>query len=304
MRFMFWLVLLGTLLLWSGNWIVARGVRDDIAPGLATAGRLVLVLAILLPFTWRGLRAKLPALSRLDWVLLATLGFTGGGPHMALQWLGMHYTTATSGILYLSVTPIFILLFALPLGERIGATQAIGVATSFAGIAVIATQGHLERLATLSFNIGDMLALGSMVMFGAYTVLLRLRRLTLDIVELLVMVCAFGLLFTLPWAARDIGAGESNMLNAAAVMAVLYSGIGSQLLAYLGWSHVVMRLGAGFSGVTLHLMPAMGVGLSALFLGEYPDRFHFVGIALILAGVALSSRRVTMTASSTKERTQ
>jgi hypothetical protein len=170
MRFMFWLVLLGTLLLWSGNWIVARGVRDDIAPGLATAGRLVLVLAILLPFTWRGLRAKLPALSRLDWVLLATLGFTGGGPHMALQWLGMHYTTATSGILYLSVTPIFILLFALPLGERIGATQAIGVATSFAGIAVIATQGHLERLATLPFNIRDMLAPRPMVKVGADTV--------------------------------------------------------------------------------------------------------------------------------------
>ena len=41
-----------TLLLWSGNWIVARAVRDEIAPGIATAGRLVVVLLILLPFAF------------------------------------------------------------------------------------------------------------------------------------------------------------------------------------------------------------------------------------------------------------
>ena len=32
-----------------GNWIVARAVRDDIAPGIATVGRLIIVLAILRP---------------------------------------------------------------------------------------------------------------------------------------------------------------------------------------------------------------------------------------------------------------
>jgi len=36
-------------------------------------------------------------------------------------------------------------------------------------------------------------------------------------------------------------------------------------------------------------MPAMGVGLAALFLGEYPQIYHFVGIGLILGGVGLSS---------------
>ena len=44
MRFTAYLILAATLLLWAGNWIVARAVRDDIAPGIATAGRLVVVL--------------------------------------------------------------------------------------------------------------------------------------------------------------------------------------------------------------------------------------------------------------------
>lgn len=299
-----WLVLFATLLLWSGNWIVARAVRGDIAPGIAAAGRALVVLAILLPFTLKGLRQKLPALSRGEWGLLAALGFTGGGPHMAVQWLGMHYTTATSGILYLSSTPIFILLFALPLGERIGPRQWIGVLISLCGVATIATQGSLVRLSSLSFNTGDMMALGSMMVFGAYTVLLRVRRFALDIVELLVMVCGFGLLFMVPWIAVELLAGAKAQPNTPGLLAILYSAVGSQLLGYLGWSHAVMRMGAGLAGVTMHLMPAMGVGLAALFLREYPTWFHLVGIALILIGVGLSSGKILMRGHSSQERMQ
>jgi drug/metabolite transporter (DMT)-like permease len=288
MRFTTWLVLLATLALWSGNWIVARAVRDEISPGLATVGRLIVVLAILLPFAWRGLRRKLPRLGRRDWLALAALGLTGGGPHLGLQWLGLHYTTAASGILYLSTTPIFILLMTLALGERIVVRQWIGVAISFFGVLIIATHGDIARL---SFNVGDLMALASMVMWAGYTVLLRVKRDPLEVIELLCMVCAFGALFMAPWLILEAMTGVTLSLSKQGALAVLYSAIGSLTLAYAGWSYVVARLGAARAGVTLHLMPAFGVLLSVIFLQEYPQWFHFVGIALILAGVALSAFR-------------
>jgi drug/metabolite transporter (DMT)-like permease len=287
MRFTAWLVLIATLLLWSGNWIVARAVRDDISPGLATVGRLMVVLAILAPFAFGGLKRKLPSLTSIDWGVLAALGFTGGGVHLGLQWLGLHYTTAASGILYLSTVPIFILLLATPFaGERIRPAQWLGVAISCSGVVTIATHGDLTRL---SFNLGDLMALASMMMWAGYTVLLRVRRDRLEVPELLVMVCAFGLAFMTPWIACEFFSNIKIDLSREGVLAVLYSAIGSLLLAYAGWSYVVARLGAARAGVTLHLMPAFGVLLSAVFLGEYPRWFHFAGIALILAGVALSS---------------
>ena len=288
MRFTTWLVLLATLLLWSGNWIVARAVRDEISPGLATVGRLVVVLAILLPFAWRGLQRKLPLLTRRDWLVLAALGLTGGGPHLGLQWLGLHYTTAASGILYLSTTPIFILLMTLALGERIVARQWAGVAISFVGVLLIATHGDIARL---SFNLGDLMALASMVMWAGYTVLLRVKRDPLEVIELLCMVCTFGVLFMAPWLFFEAITGVTLRPSTPGALAVLYSAIGSLLLAYAGWSYVVARLGPARAGVTLHLMPAFGVLLSVIFLHEYPAWFHFVGIALILAGVALSAFR-------------
>ena len=291
MRFTAWLVLIATLMLWSGNWIVARAVRNDIAPGIATLGRLAIVLAILVPFAFAGLREKLSALTSKDWKILAALGFTGGGLHLGLQWLGLHYTTATSGILYLSTSPIFILLMAAPVaGERIVPRQWIGVAMSFGGVAIIATQGNFQ---SVRFNIGDLMALASMMMWAGYTVFLRIRRDTLSTIELLVMVCAFGMVFMAPWVTWEVLFNLKLNLNKAGSLAVLYSAIGSLLLAYAGWSYVVTRLGAARAGATMHLMPAFGVLLAALFLGEYPRWFHFAGIALILAGVALSSLKAS-----------
>jgi drug/metabolite transporter (DMT)-like permease len=288
MRFTAWLVLAATLLLWSGNWIVARAVRDDISPGLATAGRLLIVIALLGPFAWRGLREKLPGFSRRDWKILWLLGLSGGGLHLALQWLGLHYTTATSATLYLSTAPIFILLLAAPLlGERIAARQWLGVAISFAGVALIGMQGQLVNP---SFNFGDLCALASMAMWGSYTVFLRLRRDALDTVEFLTMVCLLGLVVMVPWVIAELWLGAMLALSPAGMAAVLYSAIGSLLLAYAGWSYVVKRMGAARAGATMHLMPAIAVGLAALFLGEVPAWYHFAGISLILAGVTLSTR--------------
>jgi drug/metabolite transporter (DMT)-like permease len=288
-RFLPWLVLLSTLLLWSGNWIVARAVRDDISPGIATAGRLVLVLLILLPFTFSGLLKKRQGLNgNLLWI-----GIFGGGLHLAFQWLGLHYTTATSATLYLSTAPIFILLLTRPLlHERITARQWAGVAVSFCGVALIGTQG---RLSLVSFNVGDALALLSMLFWGTYTVLLRMRHDSLDTPEFLTVLCALGLVTLLPWVGYELFSdGFKLSLSMNGLMAVVYSAVGSLLLAGAGWAYAVKRFGAARAGVTMHLMPGITALMAMLFLGEHPSWYHGAGIALILAGVALSSWRTRM----------
>jgi drug/metabolite transporter (DMT)-like permease len=283
-----WLVLAATLLLWSGNWIVARAVRDDISPGIATAGRLVVVLLLLLPFTFTGLKSKFGQLQGKA-VLLA-IGFFGGGLHLAFQWLGLHYTTATSATLYLSTAPIFILLLARPfLGEHIVARQWLGVAISFCGVVLIGTQGQLSLV---SFNVGDALALLSMFFWGSYTVLLRMRTDDLDTPEFLTVLCGLGLAVMLPWVGWELMNGARASLSPVGAVAVLYSAIASLLLAGWGWAYVVKRIGAPRAGASMHLMPGIAAVLSMIFLDEYPSWYHGAGIVLILAGVALSSWRL------------
>jgi drug/metabolite transporter (DMT)-like permease len=282
-----WLILLATLFLWAGNWVVARAVRAEISPGLATVGRIVIVIAILLPFVLASLSAKLKALTARDWKILAVLGLAGGGLHLALQWLALHYTTATSATLYLSIAPVMILLLARPLlGERIAGRQWAGVLLSFGGAAFLGTQGTLSVAA---FNAGDALTLCSMVLWASYTVFLRLRRDTLDTPEFLVVVCSFGFAWMLPWLAWELLHDARLQLSPTGALAMLYSAIGSFLLAYAGWSYVVRRLGAARAGTTMHLIPAFTVLMAMAFLDEWPQWYHGAGVLLILAGVGLSS---------------
>jgi drug/metabolite transporter (DMT)-like permease len=101
-----------------------------------------------------------------------------------------------------------------------------------------------------------------------------------------------------PWVGFEVLTHAKLALSMKGALAVLYSAIGSLLLAYAGWSYVVARMGPSRAGVTMHLMPAFGVILSTIFLGEYPQWFHFAGIALILAGVGLSSFKASSASSS------
>jgi len=295
MRATAYLALAASQFLWAGNWIVARGVRDDVSPAVATVSRQLIVIAVLLPFCLRSLAAKLKALKRREWEILALTGFFGGGLHLSLQWLGLHYTTATSGTLYLSVSPVFILLLARPvLGEPIRVRQWLGVLLSFGGVFLIATRG---APAALSFNVGDLLALISMLMWGAFTVFLRLRSDPLDTSEMLVVICSVGVVCMLPSLGFEVSQGLRPTLGAVGAVAVVYSAVGSMLLAYAGWNYAVRHLGAARAGVTLHLTPAFGVLLASIFLGEYPRWYHGAGIALILAGVVLASTRAAAASS-------
>jgi drug/metabolite transporter (DMT)-like permease len=299
MRFAAYVALVAALLLWSGNWVVGRAVREDISPGIATLGRILIVVAALAPFALPGLKARLKALGAQEWRPLVLAGVFGGGIHLAMQWLGLRYTTATSAILFISTSPIFILILAqLFLKEGIGTAQWTGVGVSFAGVAMIASGGDPAALSRLELNAGDLLALGSMLMWAAYTVTIRRRRDRLDNPQFLLVVCAVGMLSVLPWVAWELAHDPRAALSRTGVAAFVYSGLGSFLLAYLAWTYAVMRLGAARAGAWMHLMPAFGVLLAALFLDEYPRWHHFAGIALILAGIALSSLRAASAASS------
>ena len=50
------------------------------------------------------------------------------------------------------------------------------------------------------------------------------------------------------------------------------------------------ELGANVAGLFVHLMPAFGVLLAWIFLGERLEPYHVTGILLILTGIWLTSR--------------
>jgi drug/metabolite transporter (DMT)-like permease len=84
---------------------------------------------------------------------------------------------------------------------------------------------------------------------------------------------------------------HSPVPSLEAIVAILYVGIGASVIAFICWNRGVAIVGANAAGFTLHLLPAFGTLLAIIFLGEEFRLFHAVGVAVILAGVALATYR-------------
>ena len=153
------LLLALTRLLWAGNWVVGRAVRDDVPPIALTFWRWVIALALIAPLAWPHLRRQWPEV-RAGWRSLLLLGLLGTGFYNALAYTGLQQTSAINGMLlnhlfrnrgvdrvgparagqFLYLMPAFgVLLSMFFLDERPALYHFAGVALIFGGIFLSST---------------------------------------------------------------------------------------------------------------------------------------------------------------------
>ncbi len=277
-------------LFWAGNWIVGRGMRAEVPPLALSFWRWVIALACLLPLAWPYLKRD-RALLAAGWRWLALLGILGTCLYNALTYLGLQQTEAVNGLLLNSFIPIVIVALAWAFqGKRLRPIEALGVAASFAGVLAIIARGDPRTLLLLTLNIGDLWILLSVFAWAVYTLLLP-HRPKAHPLAFLFAIALFGVLATLPFYLMEIAAGRYIHSSAGAWAAIAYAGIFPAFLGFIFWNKGVEQVGASRAGLFIHLMPAFGILLAAVFLGERLASYHLVGIALIFGGIFLATRR-------------
>ena len=286
-----YLLLSLTSLFWSLNWVIGRAIVGHVTPLSLTWIRWIVAVSAMLPFAWPGIRAHWPVIKR-NWKVIAWLGFWGTGLHNAFAYVGLQYTTATNGVILNSAIPILIILLGwLIYRETITRLQSLGVAVSLAGILVIISRGDLAVLAQLKLNKGDLIVLFGMVFWAAYTVFLRMKPAELPGLVLLACCGMVGICLLTPLMLLEMTLmGGHIEFNPATVAAMFYVGIFPSFVGYVFWNRGVHEVGPNIAGIFVHLMPAFGAILAWLFLDERIYLFHVAGIALILAGIALTTQ--------------
>ena len=286
-----YLLLSLTSLFWSLNWVIGRAIVGHVTPLSLTWIRWIVAVSAMLPFAWPGIRAHWPVIRR-NWKVIAWLGFWGTGLHNAFAYVGLQYTTATNGVILNSAIPILIILLGwLIYRETITRLQSLGVAVSLAGILVIISRGDLAALAQLRLNKGDLIVLFGMVFWAAYTVFLRMKPAELPGLVLLACCGMVGICLLTPLMLLEMTLlGGHIEFRPATVAAMFYVGIFPSFVGYVFWNRGVHEVGPNIAGIFVHLMPAFGAILAWLFLDERIYLFHVAGIALILAGIGLTTQ--------------
>jgi drug/metabolite transporter (DMT)-like permease len=283
-------MLAAAMLIWAGNWVMGRALRDAIDPVSLNFSRWVIAIVVLAPFALPGVLKNRQIIFR-NIGLLLLLALTGVTLFHAMVYHGLRTTTAVNGVLLNSSLPLFILLCSWALErERATGRQVAGMLLSFAGIVVIMSQGDFARLRELEFHVGDAWILLAMPVWGIYAVLLKRRPPELGGLAFLFVIALAGVLMLAPVAAGLALHAAPVWPGGPAALGVLYMALGPSLLAFICWNRGVAAVGANAAGFTVHLLPAFGTVLAILFLGEAFAGFHAAGIAVILAGVLLATR--------------
>jgi drug/metabolite transporter (DMT)-like permease len=273
------------MLLWAGNSIVGRAVRDDVGPFTLAFVRWTGASLLLLPFAVPVVRREWSAIRR-GWKQILLLGALGVAAFNALLYTGLKHTTATNALLLQAAIPPAVMLFdRLFFGVRSNRWHALGVVASVLGVVVIVFEGDAGAALRLHFGAGDAIVLVSVAVWALYTVFLRLRP-AISPVSFIATTFFIGVAAMAPLALWE---KQQLVWSGGLGAAFLYVALLPSLLSYFIYNHATGVVGPARAGQAITLMPLFGAFLATVLLGERLYPFHFVGMALILAGIVVAA---------------
>lgn len=284
-----YLLLTVTAFLWSTNIVLGRSIAGHVPPVTLACVRWGLAAVMILPFSWRQMKADWPIIVR-NLPLLTVLAASGVASYNAMSYYGLQYTKALNGLLVQSVSPLLIALWSLVLfRDRLSLGQTAGILVSLLGVLTIVSQGDLDVLLHLKPNIGDVWILIALLIYCFYAAILRVRP-PLGSLSFLTVIMALGALLLVPFAVWEAQHGMTMAPDATTVAVVLYVSLFPALVAYLCFNRGVELVGANRAAPFFHLMPVFGSVLAILLLGERFEWYHGAGYALVLAGIVTATR--------------
>lgn len=249
--------------------------------------RMLFALPMFAGMAWWASRGK-PRLSRQDQLGIVGLGFSGYYLASFLDFWGLQYISASLERLILYLNPTLVLLLGWGLyGRRIGSTQALAMAVSYAGVLLVF--GHEVRFDGSQTLIGAALVFASAVSYAVYLVYsgeLVKRLGSLRLVGLATTVACFFCIaqfFLLRPVQAMIVAPEVLWLSLLNAVACTAAPVVMVMMA-------IERIGSGLAAQTGMIGPMSTIAMGVWLLGEPFNAWLMAGTMLVVAGVLVVSR--------------
>ena len=173
--------------------------------------------------------------------------------------------------------------------EKLKGRFFIGFAVSMAGIALISFNGSALELNP----VGDVLALLAAFVWACYSVLTRkISEYGYDTILTTRRIFFYGILLMVPALFLfDFRFGPERFADPAALMNLLFLGLGASALCFVTWNSAVKYLGAVRTSVYIYMVPVITVVTSFLILHEPFTWMTAAGTVLTMAGLFLSQKK-------------
>ena len=282
-------------LLWAGNAVVGRLVRELVSPLTLNFVRWVIAFALLLPLAVPVLRRGSPLWAH--WKRYAVLGLLGIGLYNAFQYLALQTSTPINVTLVGSSLPLWMLAVgALFFGARVSSREIGGALLSMVGVLLVLSRGEWQQLLGLRLVPGDLYMIAGTIAWAFYSWLLARthepRAVRQDWASFLMAQLVFGIAWSGALAAGEWTLTPAHIdLGWPLIAAMLFIGIGPAVVAYRCWGTGVQRAGPQAASIFMNLTPLFAAVLSAGFLPVPPQWDDRPAFLLVVGGIVVASRR-------------
>ncbi len=278
------------VIIWSGNFVIARGVSHRIGPVSLAFYRWGLATVLLAPFAWKKMIADKKAIlakpNYLFWVSL-----TGIVLFNTLVYVAGHHTTAINlALIGTTSSPIFATILAIIfLKDRPGIFRITGMFVCITGIILLISRGSLQTLMAFHFSEGDLWVMGGAMAFAIYNVMVRKKPSNISTLAFLFVIFAAGTLMLLPPFILEYRTSPPVQWDWSLVVVIIYLGLGNSIISFLCWNLAIEKIGTGRTVLFGNLIPIFSVIEAVLFLGEKMTTLHIISGVVVIAGLVLAN---------------
>jgi drug/metabolite transporter (DMT)-like permease len=151
-------------------------------------------------------------------------------------------------------------------------------------------RGDFAVLLGLQFNKGDLIVCIGTMIWATYTVYFP-KRPNIHPASFMAYAVIIGLILMLPFYIWESVTIETVPFTAETAWAVAGLALFASIIGHMGYNRIVDLMGANAAGVTSYLVMAFGVLMAILFLGEEFHIYHAAGLALLVVGSYLATRK-------------
>lgn len=277
-------------IIWSGNFIVAKSISQQIGPVSIAFFRWSAATLLIAPFAWRRFREEKEVVKQnakyLLWVALSGITIFN-----TCIYIAGHYTTAINmALIGTTSSPIFAtILAAVFLKDRPGILRITGLLICFSGILLLLSRGSWEVLKAFHFSTGDLWVLTGAVSFAVYSTLVRKKPAGISSINFLFVVFAAGTLLLLPFFIAELITGTPPKWSYSLWGVILYLGAGASVISFLCWNLSIQKIGAGRTVLFGNLIPVFSVLEAVWLLGEKINTIHITSGILVITGLVLAN---------------
>ena len=279
-------------LIWSGNFIIARGVIKDIPPVTLAFYRWVSATIIILPFAWKYFTAEFKIVKQRFWYFLLA-AITGVSLFNTFVYIAGHYSTAINmAILGTCSSPIMsVILARIFLKEKINSLRILGMIVCIIGILLLLSKGHLENLLSFRFTKGDWWVLAAAFTFAVYNTSVKKKPKEMNPTNFLFVIFLLGTVMLLPFYIYELNQQGGITINLYNLSSILYLGLGASVICFLIWNKAIAALGTGRTALFGNLIPVFSSIEAVILLNEKISSIHIISFILVVAGLIIANLR-------------